>query len=242
MGFAVQLWAETHTLFWAVGWSCAERLSVSFEQGLKADGLVCCVTALKEESRANGRDRNRKKTTTLKPKVHKQRNLNSHSSFEQLSSMNLEGVASVPFRGNSVELLSFLGCHKFWLIFFSHLAASWTECSRNELTCSSYGQMTYIQAQTFPPGQARHGYLLCSMSEDWRWLEYTVDIVRLCGRREDTRGNLAPGSTYLDTTVQVTVKTSSFWNSELHLKPTAGDQSSHPSQPPCVCRLLRNHN
>lgn len=50
---------------------CRTALFVSFEQGLKADGLVCCVIALKEESRAHGRDRNKKKTTTLKPKTHR---------------------------------------------------------------------------------------------------------------------------------------------------------------------------
>lgn len=33
---------------------------------------------------------------------------------------------------------------------------------------------------------------------------------------------MAPGSTYLEATVQVTVKASSFRNSELHLKPTSG--------------------
>ena len=61
---------------------CRTALFVSFEQGLKADGLVCCVIALKAESRAHGRDRNKKKTTTLKPKTHRQRTLNSNSFFE----------------------------------------------------------------------------------------------------------------------------------------------------------------
>lgn len=148
--------------------------------------------------------------------------------------MNIEGIASVPFWGNSAELLRFLGCHKFWLTFFRP-TTSWSEFSREELTCSRYDQMTYIQTQTFPPWQARHGYLLCSRAEDWRWLEYTVTKVCLCGRWEDSHGALAPGSTCLEATVQVTVEASSFWNSELHLKPTAVGHILTPlTAPLCV--------